>query len=407
MTKSLVNVREGRHLRRERRRWDDAELFDLPLGCKPCADYEICGGIHKQQLDFDCLGDCCREPSACDNVCPRNIDTFIDRYREVDGFGLDNIPRATPCLPPELPSYIPMIFHGNRRRELLDYPIVALPLHKFYSRRDGSVQFRNRVEIETEFKVRRSSRIVLVGSGRDKSVEAWWGLSHKRREILRALVDLGIEAITAPNYSLFTDVPRHDNLYNLKRIGITWYESVDCGLSCALHLNARTQQDYSQLADFVRGRAEAMDVVFEFKTGGAWRKRRDFHHRQLAEISRRAGKPIRMFMIGGIPAISKLAPAYNILTFIDTSPFMKALHRQRLASNERGAVIGELHPTERCAPVDNLLANNIAVMRDHVDRLISASRVSALTDDIVQRQESRQTDSSARALRILSQDAIH
>ena len=227
--KPIAEKRDGRNLRRERRRWDDADSHSLPLGCFECAYRELCGGIRKKLRDYDCLGDCCSNPANCDNVCPRNFEAYVDRYREVDGFDLHNIPRARPCLPPDLPSYIPLIFHRNRRAGLLDVPAVALPLHKFYSRRDGSLRYKTRAEIEDAFRVNRKARIILVGCGRDKPIEAWWNLSSQRRVILSALADLGIELITAPNYSLFTDVPRHDNMYNIKRIGIAWYEAIDFG----------------------------------------------------------------------------------------------------------------------------------------------------------------------------------
>ena len=96
LAKPIAEHKEGRNLRRERRRWDDPDSHILPLGCVQCADREPCGGIHKKQLDYYCLGDCCGNPSTCDNVCPRNFETYVERYREVDGFDLDNIPRATP-----------------------------------------------------------------------------------------------------------------------------------------------------------------------------------------------------------------------------------------------------------------------------------------------------------------------
>lgn len=395
LAKPTAENKEGRNLRRERRRWDDPEAYTLPLGCVDCADRDICGGIHKKQLDYYCLGDCCGEPSTCDNVCPRNFETYVDRYREVDGFDLDNIPRATPCLPPDLPSYIPLIFHPNRRSALLNVPAAALPLHKFYSRRDGSPRYKTRAEIEAAFNVSKKARIILIGCGRDKPIEAWWGLSAQRRVILKALTELGIELVTAPNYSLFTDIPRHDNLYNIKRIGIAWYEAVDSEMPCALHLNARTPRDYERLAQFIRRRAEATDVAFEFKTGGAWRGRRAFHHRHLAELARKAGKPLRMVMVGGLPAIPVLAPAYAKLTFIDTTAFMKAMHRQRLMGGNEGNVLSVTEPTERGEPVDGLLAHNVETMRAYVERLINASRWTAPACGSEPRQEIPETPPSA------------
>ncbi len=397
LAKPVTNQREGRNLRRERRRWDDPDQHSVPLGCVGCTDRGLCGGIHKQQRDYYCLGDCCGDPSNCDNVCPRNLESYVDYYREVDGFDLANIPRATPCLPPDLPPYVPFIFHRNRRVSLLDVPVVALPLHKFYSRRDHSLRYKTRAEIEAAFNVSRKARIILIGCGRDKPIEAWWGLSDQRRTILKALVDLGIELVTAPNYSLFTDVPRHDNLYNMKRIGIAWFEAVDSEMPCALHLNARTSRDYERWTQFVRDRAEATDVVFEFKTGGAWRRRGPFHYRQLAQLAREAGKPLRLTMIGGLSAIPVLAPAYARLTYIDTTAFMKTMHRQRLIAGNDGGVLGLPDPTERAEPVDSLLADNIEVRRSYVERLINESRLTAAEGGTAPTQEIPENKPSERA----------
>lgn len=395
LAKPIAESKEGRNLRRERRRWDNPDLNILPLGCVQCADRELCGGIHKKQIDYYCLGDCCGDPSNCGNVCPRNFDGYVDRYREVDGFDLDNIPRATPLLPPDLPAYIPFIFHRNRRAALLDVPAVALPLHKFYSRRDGSLRYKTRAEIEAAFNVNRKARIVLIGCGRDKPIEAWWGLSSQRRTILKSLTDLGMELVTSPNYSLFTDVPRHDNLYNIKRIGVAWYEAVDAQMPCAVHLNARTVHDYERWTRFIKQRAEVTDVSFEFKTGGAWRGRRAFHYQQLAEVGRQAGRPLRMLMVGGLPAIPALAPAYARLTLIDTTAFMKALYRQRLIVGNEGGVLGVSQPTEQGAPVDDLLAHNIETMRAYVERLINAARQTGPAAGSVPRQENPETAPSA------------
>lgn len=381
LTKPTTDRHEGRNLRRERRRWDDPDLHDVPLGCTSCAERGLCGGIHKQQSDYDCLGDCCGKPANCDNVCPRNMEAFVARYREVDGFDLGNIPIATPLLPPDLPSYVPLIFHRNRRAALLDVPVVALPFHKFYSRRDRSLRYRTRAEIEAAFNVNRKARIVLIGCGRDRPIEAWWGLSERRGEVMKVLADLGIEIVTSPNYSVFNDVPRYDNLHSIKRIGLAWFDAVDSGMPCALHLNARTQRDYERWTQFIRERAAVTDVAFEFKTGAARRGRRSFHYRHLAQLAHDAGRPLRLTLIGGLPALQTLAPAFAKLTYVDTTAFMKAVYRQRLVAGNDGGVLGVSDPTPPGEPVDYLLAHNIDLMRAYVERLINGWRRAALGGD--------------------------
>src|SRR5205085_2161624 len=116
-----------------------------------------------------------------------------------------------------------------------------------------------------------------------------------------------------------------------KRIVVAWQEFVAGKLPASLHLNARTIHDYQRLAEFIDMRPEVTDVSFEFKTGGAWRGRRDFHYKHLAEVGRGAIRPLRLTMVGGISALPTLVPAYQGgVIYIDTSAFMRTMHRQRL-----------------------------------------------------------------------------
>jgi hypothetical protein len=201
---------------------------------------------------------------------------FVQRVREVNGFSFDNIPRASTRMVADIPPYVPYLYHGNRREGLLELPFVALPLHKFYRRRDGLLSFSSRAEVEQAFRIAPGTRIILIGSGRDQPIETWWGLSEKREAIIAGLRAVGIDLVTSPNYSLFTDEVRYNDMYNMKRIGITWQEFVQQSVAGAYHLNARTPQDYRRLAEFIDGRAEVTDVSFEFGTGRHGRSGADF-----------------------------------------------------------------------------------------------------------------------------------
>lgn len=395
-----------RNLRRERRRWDEGEALPMALGCVGCVDRELCGGIRKKQNHYSCLDDCCGAPEACDSMCPRNPTGFIDRMREVNGLELESVPRARPCAAVDIPSYVPYIYHGNRRTAPLDVPAVALPLHKFYRRRDGLIAYSSRVEVEAAFRIAAGTRIILVGSGRDKPIEAWWGLSEKREPIIEGLRALGVALVTGTNYSLFTDEIRYNDMYNMKRIGATWQEFVDRGLPSAYHLNARTPHDYARLASFIDAREEVTDVAFEFGTGAAWPQRCGFHYEQLVQLAKRVGHPLHLVMIGGVTAIPVLAPAYAQLTYIDTSAFMTALHRQRLYLSNDGGVKKRTELTEAGKPVDALLRENVALMQGRVEALFSAARLSpASSADSGSQPESPGTESSAPSARSLSRVA--
>src|SRR5207249_4165551 len=51
--------------------------------------------------------------------------------------------------------------------------------------------------------------------------------------------------------SMFLDVPRWDNLHNMKRIALCWSELVSRGLPTSLHLNARTDRDWERWIEFI------------------------------------------------------------------------------------------------------------------------------------------------------------
>lgn len=366
--------RAGRNLRRERRRWDDVDEHSLALGCVNCVERETCGGMHKRQNHYSCLDDCCGDPQTCDTVCPRNRTTFIERLREIDGYDLKNIPRASTRPAPHLPPYIPLVYHGDRRGKPLKVEAAAIPFHKLYSRGERRLRYASRAEMAAAFTISPDAQLVLIGCGRDKPIEAWWGLSGARAEIIAALAKLGIELVTSPNYSLFTDQPRFDDMYNIKRIGIAWQEILAGGVPGALHVNARTARDYDRLAEFIQQRDEVTDVAFEFATGAAWPGRRPFHQKHLTDLAAVVGRPLNLIMVGGLPAIPTLASAFASLSFIDTSAFMKTLHRKRIVEGNDGKLkpISEL--TETGAPLDDLMARNVEVMRAYVERLINASR---------------------------------
>jgi len=371
----------SRNLRRERRRWDDADNQALALGCLACADFEFCGGIHKKQNHFSCLDDCCGNPDTCDAPCPKNMKGFIERYREVDGFSLDNIPKANPIIARDVGDYIPLIYHGNRRKApLTTAPIVALPLHMFYSRKTGRPTFTSRAAVEARFCLGPDTRIILVGSGRDRPIEAWWGLSEQRSPIIAMLRSLGIAMVTSPNYSVFTDEPRYSDLYNIKRIGLTWQEILSGGIPTALHINARTQRDYERLGDFIAQRPEVGEIAFEFGTGANWPLRRAFHVQQLVQLAKNVERPLRLIMIGGFASLATLAKAYDAVTYVDTKPFMKALHRQRLYTSNEGVIKGKTELTEAGVPVDALLSDNIGFMRSKIEAIVNDARQSAAPD---------------------------
>jgi hypothetical protein len=364
----------ARALRRQSRRWTDEGQNPMAIGCPPCIEFGKCGGLFTKQKSVDCLADCCGNPKNCQIVCPRNPQAYLLAMQEVDSFDFDNIPRHVARDVPALPIYAPLIYHGNSHRKPLELEAAAIFFHELYRRRDGSLRCENRAQIEKRFGLAPGTKIILVGSGPDTPIEGWWGLSNKRHDVIKFFADQGCELATSPNYSLFTDIPRFSDLYNIKKVLKAWQEFGAFGQLCALHVNARTQRDYERFIEFIEDRSEITNVSFEFGTGAACASRLPYHRHYLATLGRFVSRPLHFTMVGGINAVPALARAYAGLTFIDTSAFVKAVQRKRLHEGNDGKISDTNAPTEPGVPIDELLAHNIELMRGRIERLVKNAR---------------------------------
>lgn len=371
ITEPGIDQEIKRSARRERRRWDDSNREMLALGCRGCAEFGTCGGLHKRQPGFWCMDHCCGFPDTCDSVCPRNPKAFLDRIREIDGFEFDNIPRTDKLHSPLLPAYVPLVYHRSRRNFALRTSVAAIPFHQLYDRGNQSPKYSSRTAVADAFGLDATTTIIAIGSGYDRSIETWWGCGSKRKDILRGLGEAGITFLTSPNYSLFTDAIRYDDMHSMKRIAIAWQESVAQGVPCALHINARTIRDYDRFIEFIRERPEVVNISFEFATGAGWPSRRGFHIQHLARLREMVDRPLHLTIVGGSVSVPILSSVFDGLTYVDSSAFMNAVKRQRLYESNDRSLQKYLDATDRGAPIDNLLQQNIDVMRLRIESRFS------------------------------------
>jgi hypothetical protein len=257
--------------------------------------------------------------------------------REVDGFELDTLSRLPERARPVLPGYVPLVYGASGREVEFAPPVVALPFHRLIDRRAEMLRYTERTALCEAFRISGRTAIVLSATDRDDPLERWWGYGQKKRmDMLDNLVRLGIAAVTAPNYSLFTDVPRWDNLHAMKRIAITWHEMVSAGLAAALHVNARAVQDWRRWRDFIGERPEVNCLAFEFATGAGKAPRVYWHADQLCRLADEIRRPLTLIARGGRTVLDQLRESYADVCFVDATPFMKAVKRQMAWPGENG-----------------------------------------------------------------------
>jgi hypothetical protein len=307
--------------------WHEETGRTLSLGCGGCAYLKECGGLRVAAQIYDCESFCnCTDVARCDKVCAFRPRGFVSRYLEVGGFDLQRIPTVAAVAAQALPSYAPVVFHRSARLRSPVAPAVALSMYDLYDFRRDGLRFADRAELDARLKIAPGTTLVLSGTGRDRLLENWWG-SASRLETLRQLSQWSIGLVTSPNFSLFNDVPRTDNLYYMKRIAHAWAEIQSAGLLCALHLNGRTPHDWHRWAQFVKGHEELQWVAFEFATGCGMANRSSTYVAHLVQFSREVGRPLKLAIRGGLNKLTELRSAFDQVMVIDTNAFMKAQKR--------------------------------------------------------------------------------
>src|SRR5258708_7170766 len=206
--------------RAQSRLWHDGSHTTLSLGCQDCPELTRCGGLSISAPIFSCLDFCrCKNRSKCDNVCRRNVTNFVYRIREISSFDLLETPRCPDLQVIRLPSVVPVLYNGYRRDKPASVEAVALPLFALFDKETGKAKVNSKAELASAYRFPLSARVIASGTTRDRRLEAWWKRDD-RRGVIRALASIGVDLVTAPNFSIFTDVPRWDNFYNMKRIAL-------------------------------------------------------------------------------------------------------------------------------------------------------------------------------------------
>jgi hypothetical protein len=371
LTSITTNQEPSRNLRHEKALWHDESRSALSLGCTACATRAICGGLQVSRPLFDCTGFCCQKPERCDSVCRNKPFEFAQRVREISGFDFANVPRASVLPAPSLPRLVPVLYHKNNRIAPFAGPAaVCFPLYRVIRRQNGQARYLSSDELAAGFTVARNIPVILTGTAQDAALERWWSLGPERREAIRALKLLGVALVTTPNFSLFVDQPRWDDLHSMKRIAIVHEEFLSEGMPAALHLNARTDKDWDRWRGHIAAREEITHVAFEFATGAGWKGRIDWQADQLMRFARAIERPLHLIVRGGNTVLPDLEKAFANVTLLDTTVFMKTSYRQKALLDTSGVITWDKSPTQSQESLDELLATNWSTVWSSYNRIL-------------------------------------
>lgn len=290
---------------------------------------------------------------------------YVSRHREVSGWEF-NLPEADFNPIVSLPLYAPIIKDGGGRSGTCNYPIVAIRMDKLSSRRNGRPKFCSRDELSNYFRIAPSTKIVITSVGFDEPLERLWR-NPRRAELLESIAALDPVLMSSPNFSLFSNVPRHENLYNMKRIAIVWREMVQAGIPTALHINARTDRDWKRWREFVIQHPEINAIAFEFLTGA--RQRLEWYAEHLKRLASSTERGLTLVLRGGQNLPRTCLDAFDQVMILSANAFVKTMKRRWLLN------VGERLRERKWRPVegtklDVLLAGNIQAERNYFEKKI-------------------------------------
>ena len=362
---------------RHRKVWSDRTVHSRMLGCQACIDLDTCGGLSVRDSVISCLDYCCGAPENCDIVCKLASDKYVGRVREVNGFSLSTVRRTQPISFVSIPAVVPLIYHGSRRNLPFEAEMICLPFNTLLDTIGSSLNSIKRTDITAKYRIRPETRLMLTGISKDIDLEKWWGFSQHRIRIVRTLKRLGFQFVTSPNFSVFAERPRWDDMHSMKRIAIAHEEFQSEGIRAALHVNARTERDYERWSQYVASRNEISDVAFEFRTGARFIDRTNWHVKRLCELANYVNQPLHL-TIRASPnwALQPLSRAFAGITIIESSVFMKTMKRQRGFLRPDGSIGWMPIQTERNQPLDELLRDNWNVCRSGTETQLSLSVLS-------------------------------
>ncbi|MDD9981875.1 MAG: DUF4417 domain-containing protein [Gammaproteobacteria bacterium] len=322
---------------------------------------------------IDCRDLCtCADKSKCDMVCRFNPRLFVARMREVRGLDFDTAPRTSANGVPTMPIVVPFVDHRYSRAAVLDESVIALSLYELVNLATGKLHVTSRAELAARFLIPEAAQVIVSGVAKDRPIERWWSLED-RESLLAALNELGIAVATTPNYSVLNDVPRTDNLHAMKRILLAWTEMASAGLATALHVNGRTEHDYLRWGDLIAKRPEIEILAFEFASGCGRGERIDWHVAQLCGLADRAGRPLAVVIRGGGRKLEELWQHFAQVTLVETDAFARTIRRRRAYLTDAGRLKWAKSATPKGAPIDDLLAHNVRLVRASYEKRLYAA----------------------------------
>lgn len=184
-------------------------------------------------------------------------------------------------------------------------------------------------------------------------MERAWRLP-KHSEVFKSLCEAGVVFATSPNFSLYADAPRHDNLHAMKRIAWMWHVMNAAGLPTALHVNGRTSHDFDRWTQFIIDHPEVTSIAFEFLTGAKLADDSERYVERLSALAQRVDRPLTLVLRGSMQLAKRLEGVFDQVLWLDATPYFRAMHRHVAVTSSTGPLKYTPRRGDPAAPIGGL-----------------------------------------------------
>ena len=275
----------------------------------------------------DCFVFCCGQPNNCPNACPLAGD-FVQKVRDAGGLS----PRSDLFIRQDFtapfPAYTPCVQHEYGDLKLPDIPYVAIPTFAVFGGRPYGPSFDSGDALRQAFGIAKQTRIVLLSIADDPYLEDFW-LHFDVANIPQTIAKLKVDFVTAPNFSMFLNVPRTDNVVNRNRSLLSAEALSKAGCSVVPYISALTPFDWDFWDGFFRERPGLSVCVKEFQKGDAHAERGAQWITSFRRLEDSVGRTLHLLAVAGRRHITALRQLGSY-TVVDSGPFMKTVNRRAL-----------------------------------------------------------------------------
>jgi len=268
-----------------------------------------------------------------------------------------------------LPAFIPQVCTGlGRTLTSKGDPLFCVSLSTILDD-EGRVKYNSGATLRRTLKLPVNSRLALIGTARDSTIERFWTDSKSGRA-WKKIADLGFEFSTSFTYSVWDRHPRFDQIFNQERNFASYNILLEQGVISIPFLFFYNERDYREILVWLNSHRDVRKIAiltqFQKAEANFSRVIKDMH-RLEADVSRQ----IHFLVIGPSSAsrIKKLLENFSSVTIVTSQPIVKATRNERTLSNLR-----HVRADIRIPKVD-LAASNLNMYRRFFSVMRKANRV--------------------------------